>query len=102
MYRYEYDSAYEPEYRCKKCEEKEQLLDEAAQFMQTIVEQLYSRDTLDKPVLQHCIEELCGILRVKNQHSILQIARHKPQSTKIEPFVDSWLQFNDAYLKELV
>lgn len=102
MYSYDYDSAYEPEYRCKKCEEKEQMLDEAAHFMQGIIDQLYSRDTLDKPVLQHCIEELCSILQIKTQHSTLQIARQKPQSNKVEPFISDWMQFNDAYLKELV
>lgn len=89
---------YEPEHSCKQCEEKEQRIDDAREFLEGIIDHLYGSQPLDKVNLQHCIEELCHFLGVHFDRDELNIARNK---SKIEPYLKDWMSFNQNYLKEM-
>jgi hypothetical protein len=65
---------------CRHCEDKEQSLDCAKEFLETIVNMLYSKNTLNIESLEENLDQLCHFLRVKVKPGDLQIQRikHKP------------------------
>ena len=92
---------YEPEHECKHCNEKEQTMDEAREFIQGIVEQIYSNKALEKGILEHCLDELCFLFNVEMAKGEMTIAR-KQNDKIISPFgLETWVKANNDYLKEL-
>ncbi len=76
MFAYQYDEYFEPERpSCRQCEESQQKLDDAKEFLEGVVEKLYSRDTLDVLHLEFLLDELCFYLDVKSGIGDLQIQR---------------------------
>ncbi len=86
------------ERECRKCEEKDQTLDEASEWLQEIVKQLYTKDALDVNHLENCLDELCHLLKVKMNTGDIQIAR---PSTKNHPMITDWMAFNQSFLTKL-
>lgn len=82
---------------CGRCHEKDQTIDNANDFLDEIVKQLYSTDTLNPKKLEHCLEELCYLLQVNFPRSDLQITR----TQKNKPILDDWINFNNNYLAKL-
>lgn len=83
-------------HECKECLEKDQLLDEAHGYLEEIVKQLYSRESLDRSILEHCLDELCFLLKVKMNTSDLNIVRPKEIT-----LLNSWVEFNNTQLSKL-
>lgn len=79
MNTYYEDYFYEPDHCCRQCDEKDQVIDESEEFLDEIVQQLYSKESLNKAVLQHCLEELCFRLKVKLPMGELQVDRKKSE-----------------------
>jgi hypothetical protein len=89
-------------YSCKECQEKDQTLDNAASFLEAIVKQLYSKDTLDRNLLEFQLDELCHYLGVKTVPGDLTITREVQQQSKEIPFwLNNWKIDNNTYLKQL-
>lgn len=90
--RYEYIKTHE----CKHCLEKEQTFDLAQEFLQEVVKQLYTKEPLDENKLEHCLDELCFILKVKMETCDLNIQRPKKITN-----LSNWIEFNNSYLTQL-
>jgi len=79
---------YDDEYRsesyykeCKQCSEKEEALQEAREYLEGVIEQLYSKDKLDISTLEFNLDELCSFLGVKIGQDLPNIQRpsqHRP------------------------
>jgi hypothetical protein len=80
-----YELPCEDERRCYDCECKEQKMDIAADYLEKIVKQLYSKDNLDVPMLESDLDELCYQLKVKLIDAEMQIQR------KQEAYLSLWL-----------
>ncbi len=91
--------SYETQYECKACEGKENVLDVAKEFLESIVDMLYSKQPLDASEFECQLEELCYQLNVKMGDE-LQIERKQKRSV-IEPLIQEWQQFNNQYLTQL-
>lgn len=87
----------EPTTHCKHCEYNEQTLDEAKEFLEEVVQQLYSTDSLDIYKLEHCLDELCHMLKVKMNAGDIQVERKE----KIKIFSRNLIKLNNDMLKNL-
>lgn len=99
-----YEPDVEVEYCCKKCEEKDQTMDNAADFLTGIIEQLYSKTNFNSVEFEWILEQLCHYLKVKMPINELQICRkHQSKIAEISQIaaIDDWKKFNQNYLKEL-
>lgn len=110
MYRdyYAPDSWYEPdcdpEYECSDCDEKKSSLDNAKEFLESIVSMLYSREPLELLKFEEHLDELCHQLDVQIGKGDLQIQRLQEKQKTIQtilPMVEEWKNFNIGYLKQL-
>jgi hypothetical protein len=75
---YNYDAeeyCTDDEFKCRKCEEKEERLEQAGSFLKEVIEQIYSKKALDNAILEHCLDELCAYLDVQAKIGELQIER---------------------------
>jgi hypothetical protein len=76
---YRSEAYYKPE--CKQCAEKETALQEAREYLEGVIEQLYSKDKLDISTLEFNLDELCSFLGVKigkDLPNIQRPAQHRP------------------------
>ena len=97
-----YEPDCEPDYECSACDEKEQTLDSAKEFLESLVEMLYSKEALDLNLFENHLDELCHQLDVKIGAGDLQIQRSKTTSIHtILPIVEQWKTYNNQYLKQL-
>lgn len=73
----EYDDCpyYEDEYVSKEVSNLEDKLLDCSQFLQAIVDDLYSESPLDKSLLEWRLDELCAKLGVKINEGSLKIER---------------------------
>ena len=92
-----------PEYECYQCNEKEEQLENAKEFLESIVEMLYSREVLDLAKFEDHLDELCHQLDVKIGQGDLQIRRQeeKKSSPQVLPLLEAWKQYNNHYLQQL-
>ena len=90
------DDYYDHGNRCKTCEEHEQTLDCASNYLIEVVHQLYSLETLDKAKLESALDELCHLLQVRTNQGTLQIDR-KRQPTMLA----DWISYNNESLYQI-
>lgn len=101
------DSWYEPdcypEYECSGCDNKEKQLETAKEFLESVIQKLYSQNTLDVHELERDLDELCCALDVKLLPGELQIQRKKQPKTIVSSFnpIEEWKTFNQKYLEQL-
>lgn len=87
---------------CKDCEENDQRFDEAAEYLQGVLEQLYGDAPLNLLNLEHCLDELCYSLKVKTMRGDLNIARKIKEPKVVTPnWLDHWVDENNQYLKQM-
>lgn len=60
---------------CRDCEKKEGTMHEAKNYLESIVQMLYSKDMLDLHKFEDTLDELCHLLNVKLLPEDLQIQR---------------------------
>ena len=81
---YYQDDTYETQrYQCSDCRSMEQKIDDAKEYLQGVLDALYSSHSLDTGMLESNLDELCRILEVKPNLGELQIQR-KEKITKIQ------------------
>lgn len=90
-----YDDA--PQHQCYECRQHEQTLDEAANFLEEIVKQLYIKQIFDKEHFEFALQELGHLLKVAIPNADLNVLA-KP--TKIE-YINHWIETNNTFLKNL-
>lgn len=100
------DSYYEQDccerYDCRECREKEQDIENAADFCKAIMEQLYSKEKLDEELLEFRLGELCAYLGVKikvSPFNDIQIQR-KPEPKPV--YLNDWFEYNKQQLNQLI
>lgn len=76
------DYDYSP--MCRHCEENEQKLDHAKEWLESVVRQLYSKDKLDCLELENDLDELCHLLGVRMIPGDLTIARKSDYTPRKE------------------
>jgi hypothetical protein len=81
---------------CRSCYQAEQMLDDASEYLDETLKQLYNTSELDKDVLHHCLEELAFLLKVKMPKTWLQVERTSPQK-----MLKEWVSQNNKYLYKL-
>lgn len=79
---------------CKVCYESEQTIDNCRDHLKEVVKQLYTKEPLDKGVLEKCLDELCYYLKVDINEGELRIKREK------EAYLETWISFNNEFLKQ--
>jgi hypothetical protein len=92
-----------PEYECYKCDEKDKQIDNAKEFLESIVEMLYSKEALDLAEFEDHLDELCAYMDVKIGQGDLQIRRLEERKTSVPvlPILEAWKQYNNNYLQQL-
>lgn len=60
---------------CRECVQKENKLEEAKEYLVAVVEQLYSKGSLDVGMLESNLDELCHYLCVKVGQGTMNIQR---------------------------
>lgn len=70
------------QYECKHCDEKQEIIGEAGEWLEEIVKQVYSKDNLDIHHFENCLDMLCHLLNVKMNTGDIQISR--PQVKKYQ------------------
>lgn len=88
---------YRQHYECKRCLEKEQVMDSCQEFLEEIVKQLYMTENLDKNKLENCLDELCFLLKVKMNTNDLNIQRCPSK----KPAFSNWREFNKIYASSI-
>lgn len=96
----------EPPYEqnCCSCEDKESALKTMKYWFKSIVDQIYSKHSLDSCDLENCLDELSRYFHMRLPETEMQISRK--QETKVIPIregdeVESWKNFNNEYLRSL-
>jgi transposase-like protein len=80
---------------CFECEERNEKLERAADFLDNIVKILYSNQPLETVDLEYNLDELCHLLNVDMGKGDLTIER-KNKQTK---YLSNWIEFNKQHLK---
>lgn len=70
-----YEPDCEPDYSCYKCDEKQTVIDEAGEWLKTLVKQLYSKEKLDLLEFENNLDELCHLLNIQIGKGDLNIQR---------------------------
>lgn len=90
---------YNKLYECTECEKKDrlyaQMTDDARDYLEGVMKQLYSDEPLDVFKLEGCLDELCHLLNVKMNPSDLKIQRSKKEDPKL---FSNWIAFNQDFL----
>jgi len=73
MLSYYNEDPYHP--GCYDCEEKEKQLYRAKDWLESIVEQLYSKEELDLKRFEDHLDELCHQLDIKLENRLIMIQR---------------------------
>jgi len=82
---------------CYECREKEQTFDQAQDFLEEIVKQLYIAKSFDKEHFEFALQELCHLLKVALPDKDLNVL---PKPTKIYQ-IGNWIEANNIFLKNL-
>lgn len=73
------DSWFEPdcdyEYDCDSCDRLHKKLENARDFMEAVVEMMYSKDKLNMDDFERCLEETCSYLDIGFPVDEIQIKR---------------------------
>jgi len=98
---YFYDEPYaEPECAC--CNEKDKERENALEFMQGIIDQLYGKERFDEATLENCLDEAAHFFDLKLPKETLAV---RPKRTSPEPLsshiLNRWKALNNQYLKSL-
>ncbi len=94
---YENEDAYEKEYCCEECSEKENVLSEISIEFSKIVKQLYSKDDLDHAHLEKSLDEICGLLQIKIHPGNLEIERKgKKEEIRMKAALQAWQSFANS------
>ena len=79
---------------CRKCDEKEKTLKEAADWLTEIVKLLYTKENLSIHNLEHCLDELCYLLDVTPNTGDIQIERTRSSENQK---LDLYLAYTDMH-----
>ncbi len=60
-------------HECRICNEKDQKMDEAGEWLNNVLDQLYGNKNLNRFELERDLEELCHLLHVKVRDGDLMI-----------------------------
>lgn len=88
------DDFYE-ERSCLECNEKGEIIEKAGEFLNSIINQLYTREELNTIELESNLDELCYLLDVNIGKGDLTIER----KNKVPTYLSSWAEFNKTTLK---
>lgn len=88
----------QPEKYCSDCEYFSKKISDAREHLEAIVKQLYIKESLDLDLLEHNIDELCHLLRVKIGFGPLQISR--PKVDAITRIAD-WMESENKFLQSI-
>ena len=101
MYNQWEPDSYEPDCYCNKCEEHEQKMDQVKDFVEGVIEQLYSTEKLDVSILEHCLDELCFLVEAKMNKGFLQVERKGLKAAhRMDGALDAWKLFNNQHLQQ--
>lgn len=93
----DYDHTAHDSYGCEcyRCEEKTGVLEDAKEFLQSIVDMLYSKETLNVAQFEDHLDELCHQLGVKMNSGDIQIQRlEKTKSiSTVADALENWKQY---------
>jgi hypothetical protein len=97
-----YEPITEPTYQCSDCEPVEQKLNDAKEYLEAVVDMLYSKQPLDRGLLESNLDELCALIGIKIGVGELQVQRTNKQPT-VQPIfsIEDWKSYNNKYLKQL-
>ena len=89
---------------CYKCHEQNKICIEARDFVEEIVKQLYTPQSLNMDILCHCIEELCHVLDIKMPKTDIQICQTDPKTwvNYQLPYVKTWIENNNKHLAKTI
>lgn len=97
-----YESDCYQDEECKRCEEKEQTLDYAKEFLEYLVTALYSKQPLNLDKFEESLDELCHALHVKMGSGDLQIQRLKEEKIiKTSLPMEKWIVLNSKYFTQI-
>lgn len=82
---------------CICCMDKIEDKKYASEFLEAIVEHLFSKEPINRDKLVFWFEELCAYLDVKMPDGMLDIKR---KDSKVS-YIDDWIHFNNQHLKSL-
>lgn len=82
---------------CRECKEKDQTVDEIAEWFDGILDILYGNEKFSEGELERRIDEVCHYLNLKMRTGDLQIEKKRP---KLPPSL-KWIVLNDQPTKEL-
>ncbi len=91
-------------YECPACERKEETLNRTKEFLESIVNMLYSNKPLNLIEFENDLDELCHRMDVQIGFGDLQIQRKETKTITmptILPMVEQWINFNNQYLAQL-
>ena len=89
-----YEDDYEPEHECRRCDEKDKIIERSNEYLSLIVEMLYDKSKLDIAKLDDLIGELCNQLDVDQPNALPNIKR--------PDMLNNWIESNNNYLKALI
>lgn len=83
-------------FTCNYCEETQGNKDNIREFLQSIMNQLYSSEPLNVARLEDDFDNLCHQLDIKIMPGEMQIQRlEKPK------FLNNWIKFNCEHLEQI-
>jgi hypothetical protein len=89
MFQYDAPDYYEDEYVAKEVKQLQDKIDECGEFLSAIVDALYSKEPLDKSLLEWRLDELCHKLGVKINAGTLEIERRNTTISSLALFMAS-------------
>lgn len=84
---------------CRECDDHQSKLLDLGYWMKGVLECLYSNEPLDTLELEHCMQEMCGILGMNLPREPLLIAKVTKQQpknprTELSMFIKSMIAIN--------
>ncbi len=67
---------------CRECEKKQHTIDNAKDFLEGVIQALYSHKPLDVDALDNHLEELCAFLEVNMPKERIQVQRKQSELLK--------------------
>lgn len=90
-----YEQDYQSLQACDSCEQKEQTLEDAQEYLSQLIHHLYGKEPLDVAKFEDVLDELCYLFDVKLPATLPTVERKK------ETNLENWIEFNNNHLKQL-
>lgn len=110
MYMYGWDEPYAEE-ECFECSEKENQLTDVAYWLRAVVDQLYGLEEFSAENLEHYLDELAHVAKIKLPQLQLAVSTIRENPTveranrttesNTSGLLNSWISANNQYLKSL-